>query len=115
MKLCAPLLRRGWLGDAGRRWAGDRNKLPRWRGDQRRGGRLPRRCLSCDPRGVTEAEAREVIRSRVREVFAREPVRGFLLGLQVGAAVVWVARAEVEGDTFARRVAVILRRWGLAA
>lgn len=78
-------------------------------------GRLPRRCLSCDARGVTEAEAREVIRSRVREVFAREPVRGFLLGLQVGAAVVWVARAEVEGDTFARRAAVILQRWGLAA
>lgn len=62
---------------------------------------------------VTEAEAREVIRAKVREVIQREPVRGFLLGLQVGAALVWVARAQVEGDTFERRVAVMLDRWGL--
>jgi hypothetical protein len=51
---------------------------------------------------VTEAEAREVLRAKVGEVLAREPVRGFLLGLQLGAALVWIARAEVEGDTCAR-------------
>lgn len=63
---------------------------------------------------MSEAEAREVIRARVREVLQREPLRGFLLGLQVGAALLWIARAEVEGDTVARRVAVMLDRWGLA-
>ena len=55
-----------------------------------------------------------MIRSKVGEVLRREPVRGFLLGVQVGAALLWIARAEVEGDTFARRLAVTLDRWGLA-
>lgn len=63
---------------------------------------------------MTESEAGEVLGAKVREVCQREPVRGFLLGLQVGAALFWVARAEVEGDTYARRVGVILERWGLA-
>lgn len=62
---------------------------------------------------MTDAEARRAIVERVRALTAREPVRGFVVGVQVGAALVWIARAEVEGDTFARRLAVTLERFGL--
>lgn len=40
-------------------------------------------------------------------------ISGFKLGVELAAAVLWVARSEVEGDTRARRVRLVGERWGL--